>query len=1710
MKESAVVEGENNDDHKQNFNMNHLNNITNDAKTFDDSNSNLNQKKDLIDLKTYNGTLMLLFNEMSHINIYFSIYWFLQYFVPIVQLLLLIISPFIQDIWNSDNEIGDVIRYLACALSFSPKSYDNSFDVIGSVIISLIYIIIGIWFCVIPAIYLVIKNYPKPVLYISVIFSQIFFPFLLIPFATHVGLVFTSISDNISAGEVFIIIFLVVVFILVLIGHTFLASMNAFLISPNPSPIASYKGFHPALVLTCAALYIVLSSVSLKFSKWMVVVIMLLHIACNAYFIFDTFSFPFVRFGPHVFGAALYTATIVGHIINIPSLCGAKVPELYRIVIPYAIFIIGLIAYYFVFKKIQNKVLSILSYTDAQTDNDKREHYDSLGVSSPWEFDKMCRIGMSSLSPLFIDWTFPIYAGEVTASIPNMMCTALFVTFFPGEQQAANYFIDQITKQPVSSFRERFIVYRVKSTYLRRFTSNSEESTTEYVAAMKESESILSIIQKFWLKISSDPNSIEMRELETIGERIDIAKKKWKKGITDYPNDPRFSSGYSHFLLETLVDPENGVFMKLKSAHLRKGFNSEVDPIFRAFAIARPFIFHEKLCDKKGNIKRNAFEITNGTTVTITATALEKLQEDVDSGAVDKMISDLYHWPNLRKSFKRATSHYKPRFITIAYTLNIFIFIAAVILAIILFIYIIPIFNDTTDYFNRIQSAMTLRSKIALGKCAMMMHWAQYKNIIFSDTDFETEFVDQEVLDEPMAIRYTGIEKQVAEAMNAIVGSYVDFARSFSKFMASSSNTTYDVLIFGMQIVDRDLCTLDGQIQDHEVLSLKNAIILLIYTYYQSAYHNTNYTEFVSSQLFCQIDTLMTSIPKAIDNGVEFTRFSLIQTLSNNKKTIKKFTAIYIVLVIVFSILLNFTLLAYYIDAKVIFSSLKSLDQTAAAHGANPVLITAEQEDVSQVVYATERIGTFDAVMIVMNIIFTIIIIVVFIVIFTTTLNTNDKTLNFIDWCISGGKRLSLTYQGLAQLFEALIFDNDLEPHFINFSTANNKAKLLLNDLWSAEIQFFNGENGIKGSFEDIDDLHTSDQCKAATSSVKRHDFYHCLGLDQLLSTYIMYGGNIVEGTPFSHSDVLNFFHMGACEVTERLEKSDELVRDHMNSSIDNQIILNIVMLIIFILSLIGLTICVHQNAKRLRLIIKAALILLRRIPPPAIANCKQLKDILIGSNRNSDDTDVLAQQVIFDSLPTAVLAIARDGTIEAMNEKAKQLFGFITGQIVGQKLDCLIHNVDENEIAGNDQISEEDAGAIRLYNLIMNVEEEEIKLEEVDNNNRSTIANSLTSKANININQKPNPNNNHNANKEPNKEKEKESKVTTSTQPIYVNCHCSDDSNVRCEASLFPIEDYNGVRNNFILFLGETKENLYMEAKLKEATDEVTRLKNQLIPSDVQGFIRGDRKDFSFLSKTVTVVAVQIYGFFESIKKIGYKEFLSKVEKLFVHLENSCIQFPPMMKQRQFSDTFIALGGLFNVTDAPSVHAQAALQYATKMVEDTLDQDNKFEFDFRIQIGISTGGPLICGLVGEEIKEFDAAGPLITEAISLAENAAPCRILVSQSFKELLPDSTFEANTRMDNNTTTYYVPNSSDPKISLVSSMSFLMNSSRTNLAGKSSNLLPDSMKTASSLLTSQPIIEDEDGNENENDDDNDDDNENEEDEEKPSQKNSSRNPK
>ncbi|OHT09156.1 hypothetical protein TRFO_22076 [Tritrichomonas foetus] len=646
--------------------LGHLNNITDQFKVIGDRNSSEQNQKNLVDSTTYQGSLMILFNELAQTYIFSTFYWIFQFLIPAIQILALMISPFISSIWETSNGTGKFIKILTCMISFSPNTYKDEFDIAGTVVISTIYVIIGIWFSILPLFYMKFKQYPKPILYISVLFYQIVVPMLILPFSANASLVFTLISDSITGASVFLVILIIIITALIIIGFIFLSSFTSFLISPSSSFTASYGGYHPTLVVVSSCVYIFLTKLAQLFEPWLEILIIVLHIGINAFFIYESFQFDFVKFGMNVYSSSYYSSIIIAHILNIIKIGGVNVPDLVRIIVPYSCFILFGIFYYFFFSKIESVALSILSVDDLHTDEMKKEYYDSLGIHSAQQFIRLCRIGMSNLPPLYIDWTFPVYSCEITSNEKLLLSTALFVSFFPAEQQAADYFIDRISKNIMTSFRDRFIMFRIKSIYAKRFASNSHISNKVYQQAKIESENTLIEIRDFWITISSSPELIFLADLELLGSKLKRTKRKWKEALEQFPNDSRFPDGFSYFLLETMVDPENGVFMKLKSNHLMKGFAADLDKIYRAFAVARPMILKNKICDKKGNIKRNAFELTNGmTTTTISTTAVEKLADDIDSGILDKMIKELYLWPNIRKLLYNATSHYKPRLSTL-------------------------------------------------------------------------------------------------------------------------------------------------------------------------------------------------------------------------------------------------------------------------------------------------------------------------------------------------------------------------------------------------------------------------------------------------------------------------------------------------------------------------------------------------------------------------------------------------------------------------------------------------------------------------------------------------------------------------------------------------------------------------------------------------------------------------------------------------------------------------------------------------------------------------------------------------------------------------------------------------------------------------------------------------------------------------------------
>jgi class 3 adenylate cyclase len=229
----------------------------------------------------------------------------------------------------------------------------------------------------------------------------------------------------------------------------------------------------------------------------------------------------------------------------------------------------------------------------------------------------------------------------------------------------------------------------------------------------------------------------------------------------------------------------------------------------------------------------------------------------------------------------------------------------------------------------------------------------------------------------------------------------------------------------------------------------------------------------------------------------------------------------------------------------------------------------------------------------------------------------------------------------------------------------------------------------------------------------------------------------------------------------------------------------------------------------------------------------------------------------------------------------------------------------------------------------------------------------------------------------------------------------------IPCEVTACGLRASNGILDSYILFLTDKRPATELISRIGAAKVYADSLMNQLIPRDVQGFIRDDRKDFSFVAKYGTVVAIEICGFYEMLRRMHTSDLFPHFKSFYNKLNTGCVQHPPLVRQCEISDTFIAAAGLFTADD-PKVHATAALELAQVAFTEAQHLSQSTGLDLRVQIGIAAGGPLLCGLVGDTVKSFTATGTVVEDAMTFADLSLPGHVLTHVIVKDLLPEFQF------------------------------------------------------------------------------------------------------
>jgi PAS domain S-box-containing protein len=508
-------------------------------------------------------------------------------------------------------------------------------------------------------------------------------------------------------------------------------------------------------------------------------------------------------------------------------------------------------------------------------------------------------------------------------------------------------------------------------------------------------------------------------------------------------------------------------------------------------------------------------------------------------------------------------------------------------------------------------------------------------------------------------------------------------------------------------------------------------------------------------------------------------------------------------------------------------------------------------------------------------------------------------------------------------------------------------AKQQFDDFDELSMDFYNGSDripGVMNQFSELDDLQIRDTCEPRQGEFL-HDLYRCFSvralssqMGSLLDTFTM---TVNHTTPFDAPEVTDLAHLVLTELTSKLKRQNEIIRDELDARDTIMTVIAIFIIVILILAFFCHLWFVLLSVRRSRRIAKLGMALLRRVPPPDIVNNPAICGLLLGESNTPEVTAHSASSVTFESCPRASLIVSVDEIVEDINRRARAIFDLERRQVIGQKLDTLIVRRPK------------DRGSHALFETL-----EEMRKPRCDN----------------------------------------------MSHQFAVHCARPDDSLIPCRADVEGVPDLSGKLAGFLVFLTEMSEEQQVLANLHAARDRVRRLERRLMPSDIRGFLHDDRSDFSFTTRTVCVVALQIANFPAHLRQQGTIPWFRRVHALWHRLSIIAAHYPALTRQNDLPEVFTAIAGLFS-GDAATSFAHASVEFA----KDALTDICVNETEMRVSVGISVGGPLLCGLSGTEPQRFMASGRAIEDALALSELSSANRILVSVAVKNMLEDVEFD-----------------------------------------------------------------------------------------------------
>ncbi|OHT12525.1 hypothetical protein TRFO_17565 [Tritrichomonas foetus] len=1484
--------------------------------------------------------------EINKLHIWNPYYYFFQWIFMFIQILSVMYWPLFSNYESDSSIFNDIVGNLNAFVTFSKHDQILNHTPVQLAVIIVINILIISW--ILFAI-LYTRNHnrvSKAMVLATAFVLQILTHIFFLP---TVSVFATSIPKLVDGELVEILIFIALLILLVLSAVIIHASMISFpyLVSPNRCLFASFDGLTLEVVLYITSYQILFSYISLYFASWAKSFIVSFHTIASFFIIFYMFQFPYVYLPANVIMASYGMAYVVSDILSILYLCNVQYSEYIRVFVPIAVGFISCLVFFIIFRRIRIKGAQITNNPALYTD-ECDGYLQSLNIKSAFEAMRLIRIGFSMSSRSIFNGTFPLYFANKFDDVNLWFLACSIFSFFPGEQENFQEALQKLkVKSPSHTLKRIRLMGLMRLDQYRNFVATLEFDRT-FLRLQEVTHDSISCIKQFWSNTAELNSKVSISTLCNVASHVRSASDTWSEILMIHPTEQSFIELYSVFQIECLGKIEKGIRTQIRSEKAQKVQNHEVDPLFRVLVITKPELLKNGIVSSTGHLI--------DCEETVKATELSYHDEVIEGyNEIQERQEDQFDWAFHRIQLGRATFHFKPNFLSLFRFLSVFAVLIWLGILMVGFYFSVVTFSRYDNAFDRSINFVTIQNSFNFAHVSLLLQWAFKDNLSFSNETYSSTLTPEIIQSEKLNIDPFNLGDSIDELTNSAQKSMIEILMGLStnSLMQSEFNIVVNSLI--EPAMDMYYCTYD-ETTDKMILSYRNASVkagMLVIAWYQQYFDTQEMGK--TNPITCELNILYRNYPKASQKAIYKLDAALDQRLEEDIRIFN----IYVIIFCITSILLWLPLIftptfLIRIEINKTIKAIMSISNEGALQASK---FLSKNENVSIfgeriTETANEHRNNFITSVTISQFLPYLLVALVLILGALPhyyVLSTIKQDVDYQKKEHLGALRLPMC-SGLLSIGMLYSMVQKLQIDYMNLSVLQNDFSILIENITNTNNRYI---REVANKYEDLRQIHFIDQCESVESATRKHSFYSCLAIERAVNTYlVMTRDFFLDNFTFDSREFVDIFHFSTTELFNKLRQSIEVDKEIQYGLTGNGQIASICMFsIAIVLLILAFGLILYFDSILLH-ILKTAMLLIRHVPPPVIAENQQMIDLLIKQKKTAVKKLSTVSAIIYEHTSTPIICVGDGFIIEAVNSTFASVFGLDHKMLVGHPLSFVIPRPDSGAV----DLSIEEQGAYHLFE----------KMEMMQANPTIDVASYSTF------------------------------------------CICNDEY-VPAKSTAYPVRESNGEISNYVLFIEDRRKFIEEAKKLEDAKKTCDALMNQLVPRDIANFTAG-KNDFAFVSKKATIVAVQITMILEIMSRK-----LSDFDNIISDIEAIARKNPPFFMMKTVFDTIYLVGGLFQDGDI-SLQATSALVLAkalkTKMEKIILQSEEK-RFAIAIVMGgpilsglVGTENPLfeVSGAIIDEAAELSSMCPKDEIIISEEFRQVLVEILPNEDFNRYGP----------------------------------------------------------------------------------------------------------